>query len=88
MQKASRPKLEYTDLRAICLRVTDKAKGMEEISRNLHWQKRKAETVDRCSQAAVEGSGNTGVGRDPEENQDTKATDRGTGMWLTLERDG
>lgn len=61
---------------------------MEEIFRNLYWQKRKVEIVDRCFQVAVEGSGNIGVGRDLEENQDIKVIDRGIGMWLILERDG
>lgn len=41
MQKSSRPGLEYADLRAICLWVTDKAKGMDEIVKDMHWKEKK-----------------------------------------------
>lgn len=59
MQKSSRTGLEYIDLRAVCLWVTE-----PKLSGDLHCKKRKIEAVNSSYQAAVEGSGGTGVIRD------------------------
>lgn len=42
-----RPRLDYIDLRAICLWITEKTKGIDEVFKDLHW-KEKVEALNRC----------------------------------------
>ena len=72
MQKPSRPKL---DLRAICLWVTDKARGTDN-QESAPWKKGQVDAVNSCSLVAVEGNGDTRVLEMLVENQDINHQER------------
>jgi len=84
MQKPSRPKL---DLRAICLWVTDKAKGRDN-QESAHCKKGQVDAVNSCSLVAVEGNGDTGVVGDIRGKPGHKPPGKEQVIWLSLERDG
>lgn len=83
MQKPSRPKL---DLRAICLWVTDKARGTDN-QESAPWKKGQVDAVNSCSLVAVEGNGDTRVVGDVSGKPGHKPPGKEQVIWLSLERD-
>lgn len=88
MQKSSRPRLEYTDLRAVSLWMADKAKGMDEIFKDLHWEEKKGRGDEQLFPGCRRRKWRHRSGQRYKRNTRTqKPPAEEQAMWLTLERD-